>query len=54
TKPDDASDDHKGWTFVDPATDKTFVGANGNEYSTEGCIPDTVNHTKFARDLYEL
>ncbi|TYZ61852.1 hypothetical protein PybrP1_011968, partial [[Pythium] brassicae (nom. inval.)] len=24
TKPDDASDDHKGWTFVDPATDKTF------------------------------
>ncbi|KAF1785237.1 Glutathione S-transferase (GST) [Phytophthora cactorum] len=29
TKPNDASDEHKGWVFVDPATSATMVGANG-------------------------
>uniref|UniRef100_K3X4Y0 GST C-terminal domain-containing protein n=1 Tax=Globisporangium ultimum (strain ATCC 200006 / CBS 805.95 / DAOM BR144) TaxID=431595 RepID=K3X4Y0_GLOUD len=53
TKPDDPSDEHRGWTFADPATSATFVGFNGKEYATEGCIPDTVNHAKFVRDLYE-
>ncbi|KAG7382139.1 hypothetical protein PHYPSEUDO_005165 [Phytophthora pseudosyringae] len=53
TKPDDASDEHKGWVFVDPSTSSTMVGANGKTYPTDGCIPDTVNHVTFVRDLYE-
>ncbi|GMF59870.1 unnamed protein product [Phytophthora fragariaefolia] len=53
TKPDDDADEHKGWTFVDPETSSTMTGANGKTYSTAGCIPDTVNHVKFVRDLYE-
>ncbi|GMF37537.1 unnamed protein product [Phytophthora lilii] len=53
TKPDDAADEHKGWTFVDPQTTPTMLGANGQTYPTDGCIPDTVNHAKFVRDLYE-
>ncbi|KAG7395038.1 hypothetical protein PHYBOEH_004365 [Phytophthora boehmeriae] len=53
TKPDDESDTHTGWTFVDPTTTPTVTDANGNEYSTDGCIPDTVNHVKFVRDLFE-
>ncbi|KAG6610876.1 Glutathione S-transferase [Phytophthora cinnamomi] len=54
TKPDDDSDTHRGWYFVDPSTTPTVTGVNGREYSTEGCIPDTVNHVKFARDLFEM
>ncbi|KAG6611535.1 Glutathione S-transferase [Phytophthora cinnamomi] len=53
TKPDDAADEHKGWTFVDPETSPTFTGANGKTYPTTDCIPDTVNGVKFVRDLYE-
>ncbi|POM65768.1 Glutathione S-transferase [Phytophthora palmivora] len=53
TKPDDASDEHKGWVFVDPKTSPTMVGANGKTYPTDDCIPDTVNGVKFVRDLYE-
>eukprot|EP00644_Phytophthora_capsici_P015619 jgi/Phyca11/509375/fgenesh2_kg.PHYCAscaffold_44_\ len=53
TKPDDASDEHKGWVFVDPTTSPTMVGANGKSYPTDDCIPDTVNHVTFVRDLYE-
>uniref|UniRef100_K3X532 GST C-terminal domain-containing protein n=1 Tax=Globisporangium ultimum (strain ATCC 200006 / CBS 805.95 / DAOM BR144) TaxID=431595 RepID=K3X532_GLOUD len=54
TKPDDASDDHLGWTFVDPAKQSTIKDVNGKEYSTEGCIPDTVLNTTYVRDIYEL
>ncbi|KAF1327286.1 Glutathione s-transferase, partial [Globisporangium splendens] len=54
TKPNDDSDDHKGWTFVDPAKQPTITGLNGKEYSTEGCIPDTVLNTTYVRDIYEL
>ncbi|KAJ1558505.1 hypothetical protein HK405_013528, partial [Cladochytrium tenue] len=53
TRPDDPTDSHLGWTFVDPAVDATFTGANGKSYSTDGCIPDTINHVRFVRDLYE-
>ncbi|KAG7390531.1 hypothetical protein PHYBOEH_006977 [Phytophthora boehmeriae] len=53
TKPDDDSDTHLGWVFVDPSTTPTIVGANGKEYPTKDCIPDTVNHVTFVRDLYE-
>ncbi|KAL3656770.1 hypothetical protein V7S43_018329 [Phytophthora oleae] len=53
TKPDDASDEHKGWVFVDPTTSPTMVGANGKSYPTDDCVPDTVNHVTFVRDLYE-
>ncbi|RLN82275.1 hypothetical protein BBJ28_00025923, partial [Nothophytophthora sp. Chile5] len=54
TKPNDESDTHRGWAFVDPKTTLSVTGADGNEYSTAGCIPDTVNHVKFVRDLYEM
>ncbi|RLN87926.1 hypothetical protein BBJ28_00026894, partial [Nothophytophthora sp. Chile5] len=54
TKPNDDSDTHRGWTFVDPKTTPTVTGVNGREYSTAGCVPDDVNHTTFVRDLYEL
>ncbi|RLN51038.1 hypothetical protein BBJ28_00025872 [Nothophytophthora sp. Chile5] len=54
TRPDDENDTHRGWTFVDPKTTPTVTASNGKEYSTEGCTPDTVNHVKFVRDLYEL
>ncbi|KAG6969304.1 hypothetical protein JG688_00005357 [Phytophthora aleatoria] len=54
TKPNDASDEHKGWVFVDPATSATMVGANGETYPTDDCVPDTVNHVTFVRDLYEM
>ncbi|GMF15034.1 unnamed protein product [Phytophthora fragariaefolia] len=53
TKPDDEADEHKGWSFVDPEISATMTGANGKTYSTAGCIPDTVNHVKSVRDLYE-
>uniref|UniRef100_K3X4Y2 GST C-terminal domain-containing protein n=1 Tax=Globisporangium ultimum (strain ATCC 200006 / CBS 805.95 / DAOM BR144) TaxID=431595 RepID=K3X4Y2_GLOUD len=54
TKPDDPNDQHKGWTFVDPAVDATFVGATGDLYPTTGCSPDPVHRVKYVRDLYEL
>ncbi|RMX64858.1 hypothetical protein KXD40_009493 [Peronospora effusa] len=54
TKPNDANDDHKGWAFVDPSTSSTMTAFNGKTYPTDGCIPDTVNHVKFVRDLYEM
>ncbi|KAL4106148.1 hypothetical protein PRIC1_004202 [Phytophthora ramorum] len=53
TKPNDSSDEHKGWVFVDPKTSPTMVGFNGNTYPTDDCVPDTVNHVTFVRDLYE-
>ncbi|KAG7394835.1 hypothetical protein PHYBOEH_004627 [Phytophthora boehmeriae] len=53
TKPNDDADTHTGWAFVDPATTSTMVGANGKEYPTTDCIPDTVNGFNFVRDLYE-
>ncbi|ETK87414.1 hypothetical protein F441_10302 [Phytophthora nicotianae CJ01A1] len=53
TKPNDLSDEHKGWTFVDPATSSTMAGANGKTYPSDGCVPDTVNNVKYVRDLYE-
>ncbi|KAF1780423.1 Glutathione S-transferase (GST) [Phytophthora cactorum] len=53
TKPNDASDEHKGWAFVDPAKAPTMVGFNGETYPTDDCVPDTVNNVTFVRDLYE-
>ncbi|KAF1325717.1 Glutathione s-transferase, partial [Globisporangium splendens] len=54
TKPNDDSDDHLGWTFVDPAKERTIKGVNGQEYSTEGATTDPINNVRFVRDLYEL
>ncbi|RLN47153.1 hypothetical protein BBJ29_009111 [Phytophthora kernoviae] len=54
TKPDDSSDTHSGWAFVDPTTTSTVTDTNDNKYSTDGCMPDTVNHAKFVRDLFEM
>lgn len=55
TKPDDAEDEHCGWTFATPG-DPPFKSSTGHgSFSTEGCIPDTVNKppSKTIRDLYE-
>ncbi|CAI5738966.1 unnamed protein product [Peronospora destructor] len=54
TKPNDANDDHTGWAFVDPSTSSTMTAFSGKTYPTDDCIPDTVNHVKFVRDLYEM
>ncbi|GAB9473565.1 Glutathione s-transferase [Globisporangium polare] len=55
TRPDDASDDHKGWTFVDPETEPTTTGFDGHTYPTmPGCTRDQVLNTRFVRDIYDL
>lgn len=52
TKPD--VDSHNGWVFRAP-TDEPVVPPSGHGFiSCEGCIPDTVNHSKNMRELYEL
>ncbi|CAH0473264.1 unnamed protein product [Peronospora belbahrii] len=53
TRPNDDNDDHKSWVLIDLTTSATMIGANSKIYPTDGCIPDTVNHVKFVRDLYE-
>lgn len=55
TRPDDDSDDHKGWTFVDPDTEPTTTGFDGHTYPTlPGCTRDQVLNTRFVRDIYDL
>jgi putative glutathione S-transferase len=54
TRPDDPSDAHLGWAFVDPAKTPMVTSVDGSVYKTDGCTPDTVNQTQFTRDLYEL
>ena len=52
TKPD--VDDHLGWVFKSP-TDEPVSSAHGyGSFDCEGCIPDNINNTKSARELYEL
>ncbi|KAG7378915.1 hypothetical protein PHYPSEUDO_009312 [Phytophthora pseudosyringae] len=54
TRPDDKDDTHIGWAFADPATTPSLTGPTGHgTYSSQGCIPDTVNNAQFLRDLYE-
>lgn len=55
TKPDNPEDKHSGWVFVSPG-DPPLSNPNGyGAYPCDdACIPDTVNHVKFVRDLYEL
>ncbi|ETN15817.1 hypothetical protein PPTG_07010 [Phytophthora nicotianae INRA-310] len=54
TRPDNENDQHMGWTFVDPEKTPSVTGMNDMHYPTTGCIPDTVNHVNFIRDLYEM
>lgn len=55
TRPDDESDQHAGWAFVDPEVTPALPGPSGlGSYSSRGATPDTVNNAKFVRDLYEL
>jgi putative glutathione S-transferase len=55
TRPDDPNDTHMSWAFVDPATTPSLPGPSGlGAYSSDGAIPDTINHAKYVRDLYEL
>ena len=51
TRPE--KDDHYGWTFANP-DDPPSKGQNGKgSFPPTDVIPDTVNHAKFLRDLYE-
>eukprot|EP01025_Chloroclados_australasicus_P061126 TRINITY_DN796_c0_g1_i6.p1 TRINITY_DN796_c0_g1~~TRINITY_DN796_c0_g1_i6.p1 ORF type:complete len:394 (-),score=40.93 TRINITY_DN796_c0_g1_i6:193-1374(-) len=48
-------DEHRGWTFADPAKDEPFSNDNGyGEFPPKDCIPDTINGVRFVRDLYEM
>ena len=47
-------DEHAGWAFASP-DDEPFQTREGfGSFPPKDVIPDTVNHTKFVRDLYEL
>lgn len=47
-------DDHHGWQFADPDGPALTNSQGLAHLPAMGCIPDTVNGTKFVRDLYEL
>jgi hypothetical protein len=47
-------DEHRGWTFAADG-DPPFEHPSGSEtYPVKDCIPDTVNGTKFVRDIYDM
>ncbi|GMH45297.1 hypothetical protein BSKO_13254 [Bryopsis sp. KO-2023] len=47
-------DEHSGWTFASPG-DPPFSNSNGyGSFPADDCIPDSINGSKFVRDLYEL
>eukprot|EP01006_Ploeotia_vitrea_P054628 TRINITY_DN67909_c4_g3_i1.p1 TRINITY_DN67909_c4_g3~~TRINITY_DN67909_c4_g3_i1.p1 ORF type:complete len:366 (-),score=19.28 TRINITY_DN67909_c4_g3_i1:177-1223(-) len=53
TRPDDNEDTHTGWVFANPDDPPLkSVGGHGS-FDCSGCIPDTNNHFKTIRDLYE-
>mmetsp|Transcript_20832 Transcript_20832/g.45646 ORF Transcript_20832/g.45646 Transcript_20832/m.45646 type:complete len:339 (-) Transcript_20832:206-1222(-) len=55
TRPNIEGDVHRGWQFVDPEKVKTVTSAQQcGSFSTEGCVPDTVEGCRFVRDLYEI
>ncbi|KIY92404.1 putative glutathione S-transferase [Monoraphidium neglectum] len=54
TRPDKPDDAHCGWTFRDPSDPPLSSPTGYGSFDCVGCIPDTVNHTKFVRDLYEM
>jgi hypothetical protein len=55
TRPDVEGDVHRGWQFVDPAKVSTVTTAQQcGSFSTEDCVPDTVENCKFVRDLYDI
>eukprot|EP00238_Polyblepharides_amylifera_P009566 CAMPEP_0196574456 /NCGR_PEP_ID=MMETSP1081-20130531/4167_1 /TAXON_ID=36882 /ORGANISM="Pyramimonas amylifera, Strain CCMP720" /LENGTH=347 /DNA_ID=CAMNT_0041892481 /DNA_START=282 /DNA_END=1325 /DNA_ORIENTATION=- len=55
SRPDTPDDIHRGWQFADPTEVSAIPSPQGcGSFSTEGCIPDTVNGCKFVRDLYEI
>jgi len=55
TRPYVEGDVHRGWQFVDPAKVSTVTTAQQcGSFSTEDCVPDTVENCKFVRDLYDI
>lgn len=54
TRPDSESDKHTGWAFVKPgdAPLSSHTG-QGSFPCDDACIPDSINGSKFVRDLYE-
>jgi putative glutathione S-transferase len=54
TKPDDANDEHAGWVFRSESDPPLTTSLGFGLFGNEGCIPDTVNHAKTLREVYEL
>ncbi|GAB4823936.1 hypothetical protein N2152v2_010982 [Parachlorella kessleri] len=54
TRPDNAQDEHTGWTFRSPGDPPLSSSTGFGSFGCEDCIPDTLNDTKFVRDLYQL
>jgi len=53
TKPNDEKDEHYGWTFGENGV--PFKNPKGyGEFTFTDLKPDTLNHAKCIRDLYEL
>jgi len=54
TRPENPKDTHTGWWFRDPKDPPVSNSEGYGRFDCSECIPDTVNHTKCIRDLYEL
>jgi glutathionyl-hydroquinone reductase len=55
SKPDDASDEHKGWQFRDPKDGPVTPPSGFGQIPTpDSVVPDSINNARFVRDLYEL
>lgn len=53
TRPDDDEDGHHGWAFANEG-DPPFTPPSGvGSIPCKDVIPDTINHHKFVRDIYE-
>jgi len=54
TRPNDPKDTHHGWVFKSPNDPPVTNPIGYGKFDCAGCIPDTVNHAKSVRELYEL
>jgi glutathionyl-hydroquinone reductase len=54
TRPNDDSDTHTGWAFIDAEATPTIAGPTGvGKYSSRGAQLDPIHGASFIRDLYE-
>ena len=55
TRPDDPNDTHAGWVFRSRGDQPlTNINGVGSFECDDALIPDTVNHAKMVRELYEM